>query len=254
MDFFEVTNVHLPELNENERKIFDYIVHNMGSVSGMNIRELAQNCYVSTTTIVRFSKKLGFQGYREFTDSIRFTLHNMDKTELPDVLWKREYSEEYIKNIIESIRVISQEKIDRFRAALKSGTSIYFYGSGLNREAAHYAYRVFTAIGYCTYFPEEEYEIKSMLTHMKNEDILFLFSITGEDTDVINIVESANIKCKPFVTSITWSGNNVLQNISDLDFYIFADQLQFNGINLTSRISMIAIVEMLAYSLIAKRK
>lgn len=251
MDFFEQINKHLPELNGNERKLFDYVVHNIHQAAEQSIREMARANYVSTTTIVRFVKKLGFDGYREFSNSIKLAVHSMDKTDIPSVIWKKEYSEEYLKNILESVRVISAAMMDRFRAALKANGAIYFYGDGLDREAAHYAYRLFTSMGYITYFPTDEYEVNSMLTHLKDGDILFLFSLSGESEGAIKIVEQARLRCAPVVASITWSGNNALQNLSDLDFYMFADQIIYRGYNLTSRISMIAIIEMLAYHMIA---
>lgn len=250
MDFFEQTNSHLTTLNENERKIFEYVVHHIHDIKDMNIRTIARNCYVSTTTIVRFVKKLGFAGYREFTESIRLACYTLNKTELPEVLWKRKYSEEYLKNIIESVRVVTQQQIERFAGYLKDNPTIYFLGDGLNREAARYAHHLFTSLGYHTSFPQEPYEIKAQLKRMKDKDILFAFSLDGEDKGIIEIIEQANLKCKPITVSITWSGNNMLQNLSDLDFYIFADHVVYDGIDLTSRVSMIAIIEMLAYSLI----
>ena len=254
VDFFEQVNSHLPELNVNERKLFDYVVHNIRQMVDCSIRQMAQDNYVSTTTIVRFVKKLGFEGYREFSNSIRVAVHSMDKTEIPQVFREKQYKEEYLKNIMESMRVLPLDTVERFRTALSCAKNIYFYGDGLDRDAAHYAYRLFTSMGYCTYFPADNYEVSSMLAHISDGDILFLFSLTGESEGAIEMVENSKLRCRPLVASFTWSGNNTLQNLSDLDFYMFADKLTYNGYNLTSRVSMIAIVEMLAYYIIATEK
>lgn len=251
MDFFEQSNQHIPELNENEHKIFEYVVRNIHSVKDMQIRVLAASCFVSTTTIVRFVKKLGFEGYREFIESIRLTCHTMENTHLPEVLWRRSYSEEYLKNIIESVRVIGQEKIEKFRRCLSSSPSMYFFGTGLDREPAHYAYRLFTSMGYYTYFPTEEYEIQSTINQLRDNDILFLFCLEGEDKEVIRLVESARMHCKPIIVTVTYSGNNLLQSMGDIDFYVFTDRVCYKNLDLSARISMIAIAELLAYSLIS---
>lgn len=251
MDFFEQANQHIGQLHENEQKIFEYVVRNIHAVKDMPIRELAGNCFVSTTTVVRFTKKLGFSGYREFTDSIRLACHTMDDTTLPEVLWRRSYSEEYLKNIIESIRVISQEKINRFRVAAEKQRTIYFYGSGLDREPAHYAYRLFTSMGYYTYCPVEDYEVQSAVNQLRDGDILFLFSLSGEDREVIKMAENARLRCTPVIATVTQSANNPLQSISDIDFYVFTDQVRYKSLDLSARISMFAISELLAYSMIA---
>lgn len=250
MDFFEQTNQHVSRLNENERKLFEYVVRNIHMVKDMNIRTMAGNCYVSTTTVIRFVKKLGFVGYREFSDSLRATSYSLNHTELPEVFWRRTYSEEYLKNIIESVRVVSQEQVEQFVGYVKENPIIYFLGNGLSGEPARYAYHLFTALGYYTYLPTQRYELQSTLHQMKDGDVIFAFSFTGEDKSIIEMIEQANLRCKPVVVSVTRAGNNIVQNLSDLNFYVFSDQATYNGLDLTSRISMIAIVEMLAYGLI----
>lgn len=254
MEFFEQANQNVTKLNENEKKIFEYIVRNIHEVQDMQIRILAERCYVSTTTIMRFAKKLGFAGYREFTEALKVSCHMMDSTEVPAVLWKKEYSEEYLKNIIESVRVISGSTVGKFRKALENGARIYFYGTGMDREVAHYAYRMFTSLGCRTSCPQDEYEVISVLQQIKDEDVLFVFSLSGKDVKCIQFIEKARLNCKVTVASLTQSANNPIQAISDLDFYVFADNVKYKNADLTSRISMIATVELLVYSLIPKDK
>ena len=203
---------------------------------------------------MRFAKKLGFAGYREFVQALKVSCHTMDSTEVPEVLWKKEYSEEYLKNIIESVRVISGKTINRFRQSAELGGTIYFYGNGMDREVAQYAYHMFTAMGYHALCLRESYEISAALQQLKDEDILFVFSLSGKDVDCIRLIEKARLKCNPVVASLTQSANNPIQSISDLDFYVFVDQIKYKNEDLTSRISMIATIELLAYSLISKQK
>ena len=252
MNFYEQANAHLADLNINERKLFDYVTHNIQTISQKSIREVAQDNFVSTTTIIRFVKKLGFDGYRAFTDSIKITVENMGQTDIPAVFHRKEYSEEFIKNIIETVRVASDKTMNEFyRTVSRENTAIYFYGEGLDREVAHYAYRRFTSMGFLTYFPSDEYEVRSVLTHIHDNDVLFLFSLSGETPGAIHIVEQTMLKSRPTVVSITWSGNNTLQNLSDLDFYVFVDQMTYKGFDMASRVSMIALVDLLTAHIIA---
>ena len=100
MDFFERINSNLPNLNVNERKLLDYVVRNIQSMPKKSIRQVAQENFVSTTTVLRLTKKLGFDGYRDFSDAIKIALHNTNETNIPNIVWRKEYSEEYLKNII----------------------------------------------------------------------------------------------------------------------------------------------------------
>lgn len=254
MDFFEIANQNLSKLNNNERILFEYVVQNIHSVQDMSIRTFAENCYVSTTTIIRFVRKLGFDGYRHFTNVLRVTCHSMDEHVIPGILEKNTYSEEYLKNIIESVRVLTQKDINLFISCLQKDVTIYFLGCGLSKVTAYYAYYIFTVMAYKTYLPQQSFEIDSMLKNIQDNDVIFVFSISGDSPEIINIIERAHMKCKPIVASITWSGNNLLQNLTDIDFYVFSDQVKYNNTDITSRISMIAIVELIAYNLISTLK
>lgn len=97
MDFFEHVNENLSALNRNERKLLDYIIRNIREVAGKSIREVAQDNYVSTTTILRLTKKLGFNGYRDFSDSLKIALYTRKETKVPRAIQRDGYSEEYLK-------------------------------------------------------------------------------------------------------------------------------------------------------------
>lgn len=254
MEFFEQANQHVTELNENEKKLFEYVVRNIREVQDMQVRLLAEKCFVSTTTVVRFTKKLGFAGYREFTEALKVTCHMMDSTEVPEVLWKKEYSKEYLQNIVESVRVISGRTIESFRKAVEKSQTICFYGVDMDHEVAHYAYRMFSALGYHVVCPREEYEITASLRQMKDDDVLFIFSLNGKDRKCVDFIEKARLQCKPVVTTLTQSANNVIQSLSDIDFYVFVDHIKYKNADLTARISMFATTELLAYSLISSNK
>ena len=58
------------ELKPTEMAIYNYINANLDKVIYMRIRELADATYVSTTTILRFCKKFGCQGYADFKSQL----------------------------------------------------------------------------------------------------------------------------------------------------------------------------------------
>lgn len=45
----------------------------MPQVKDMSIRAISRECFVSTTTMFRFVRKLGFEGYSDFINYIRLT-------------------------------------------------------------------------------------------------------------------------------------------------------------------------------------
>lgn len=56
----------IQSLNELELSVYEYVIQHKTAIPYMRIRELAGEVHVSTTTILRFCKKLGCDGYNEF--------------------------------------------------------------------------------------------------------------------------------------------------------------------------------------------
>ncbi|PAK36745.1 hypothetical protein CHI08_23715 [Peribacillus simplex] len=55
-----------PSFNELECSLYGYISKNTKKVAYMRIRELADETHVSTSTILRFCRKVDCAGYSEF--------------------------------------------------------------------------------------------------------------------------------------------------------------------------------------------
>ncbi|MCB0044803.1 MAG: MurR/RpiR family transcriptional regulator [Caldilineaceae bacterium] len=62
---------HYSQLSRSYLKIADYIMTNYFDVSFMTAAQLAETVGVDTTTIVRFSQRLGFSGYPDLLTNIR---------------------------------------------------------------------------------------------------------------------------------------------------------------------------------------
>jgi len=56
----------LPSLPEQERRVGDYVLEHPHETVSASITRLASGCQVSNTTVSRFCRRLGAQGYRQF--------------------------------------------------------------------------------------------------------------------------------------------------------------------------------------------
>ena len=74
----------IQSLNELELSVYEYIMQHKNSVPYMRIRELASEAHVSTTTILRFCKKMGCDGYTEFKLKLKENLGQQDITQIPE--------------------------------------------------------------------------------------------------------------------------------------------------------------------------
>ncbi len=250
-DFYTICNESINKLNSSDQKLLDYVLKNIRKVKDMSIRELAKECYVSTTTIVRFVQKIGFKGYRDFTDLIRFTIMNENDDIVPTSFRKGDYMGDYVLNVVETLRVLSQDQMKSLIQMLKGCKNIYFSGYGLSREAARYAYHLFTAVGLNCIFPQEDYEIERLPEKIGSDDVLFVISLSGDHSKTIRIMENVLSNVRPNIVSITRAGSNMIEIMSDYNFYFFNNEFSYNQVDLTSRIGMFSIIDMLVYNYVS---
>lgn len=100
-------------LNEAELCVYNYVVKNMKHVLNLSVRELADEAHVSTATVMRFCKKMGFSGFSELKYKIRETMEQQEtikNEEANSVIEYVEYikSKEYSDNIKKAAELIKR--------------------------------------------------------------------------------------------------------------------------------------------------
>ena len=247
MDFYEQTSANVPKLSTTEHNIFNYIIKNMHLVKNMSIRELAAACFVSTTTLLRFVRKLGFHGFTDFVEAVRQTEMESRKIQIPNIVHDDNYRDSYLKNVVEAVKVISDDKIEAFHTIMGRYPHIFILADGLSREVGRYFSRLLITVGYNVEMPMEEFETASVMRRVKRDDVLMILSYTGENQTIIHQIERIFAISTPTIISFTRADNNTIQNMSDLNFYVFADEINYQGQDVTSRCGMIAVMETLMY-------
>lgn len=252
MNFFDIVGPHLKELSGNEYKLFDFVVKNMDQVNGKSIREVASLCFVSTATFLRFVRKLGFSGYSEFTTVIKFTLMNHnEETSNPFTVPQTSYRNEYTKNIEETIRVLKDEQIKRIADKLAEHPDIFLFAKDTTKHLTEYIKYLYSMSGFNVIFPQDKDYRRLAEQQINNHSLVFIMTFNGENSEFIKLINNLIREGRtPMVVSITGADNNTIQNLSDVNFYLFTDEITVNQTDIGSRISVIAIMELILYQYI----
>jgi len=254
MDFFDATKETVRKLNQTERQLFDYVVKNMDEVKEMTIQKFAASWLVSATTIFRFTQKLGFSGYADFINSLLVTSHNKQNAVLPDVVVARGYSEEYLKNAMEAVRVMSPQHVEGVMSILERQPDIYVLTDNNTHSIGQYCERLFIGLGFHAYFPEAAYQMQNLANHISSQDMIIALSYSGQDPVLIDFIQRVFLRGRPYLLSITRADNNTLESLSNANFYVFAENIRLHGVDLTSSVPMLMILELLTYEYINRTK
>lgn len=141
---------------ERECEIADYILRNCEAVLKMTTRELAGETFTSATVIVRFVKKIGYDGFQDFklhllTDLKESQFERVEVERKEHILSLiNKISSLHEKSLFETKEMLSAEtleKIEKIQTAFKKYNVIDFFGFDANRAIGEYASHNFIQAG-----------------------------------------------------------------------------------------------------------
>ncbi len=128
----------IASLNNLEMMVYHYVIKNRDKVMYMTIRELADAAGVSTTTVMRFCRKLNCDGYSEFR--VRFKLY-LEQNEPQQANFGA-------SEIISFFKSVNNDEFDQLLDdavdIILSSERIIFVGAGTSGSLAKYGARFFS--------------------------------------------------------------------------------------------------------------
>jgi len=132
----------LAEGSASNRAIADYLLRNQVRVTALGVEELAEACAVSTATISRFARDLGFKNYAAMRGAVAETLQSMlqpveklrstiarKATATSPALESLSYAE---AAITATSRALAGAQLDSIGAVLTKAGTVYVMGFGLS--------------------------------------------------------------------------------------------------------------------------
>lgn len=212
MNPIERINLNIKNFTKSESEIADHIIKNPFFVVQMPIVELAKKISTSKSALIRFSQKIGYNGFSEFKfDLSRYLVSsNQDEPNNKILSIVSDYAE-YINRIGTMISIKDLSYIAN--SILKSKKIKIF---GINRtsfSALQLKYRL-AKIGFDSEALSDIYLMNDCASMLNEHDLCIIFSITGSKNiylDKINILKEN--KCK--IILISMEPNNPLKNYCD---------------------------------------
>ncbi len=230
----------IKSLNDLELMVYEYIVKNPDKVKYMRIRELASEVHVSTSTILRFCKKMGCGGYAEFKLQFREHLNPKNQAQIQDD----------ISEVIDFLKKTSSEefenKLDFLAEIIFEADNVFLVGSGMSGIVAKYGARYFSSMGkFCLYIDEPHYPTESQFI---DNSFVIVFSVSGESRDTIGHVTRFKEKnCR--ILSITNTENCTFAKLSDYNIAYYVTYMKLKDYDVTTQLPAISIVERLGKKL-----
>ncbi|MCY8932420.1 MurR/RpiR family transcriptional regulator [Bacillus atrophaeus] len=211
MSLEELINQHYNKLNDNDFYILKYILNHKHTCYLLGINDLAKECSVSRSSILRLSQKLGFSGYSEF----RVYLKWEDQPEEGESL----SFEKLLDDIEANLKFLKTKDMTEMCRLIDEAERIFVYGSGTAQTTcARELQRMFVSRHRYLILIQDKIEFDTMLDDFKGNDLFIIISLSGETPELIPQARILSAKGIPFI-SITNLKNNVLAQTTPYNLY-----------------------------------
>ncbi len=185
-------------LSRAEQRVARWVLEHPQQAASATLAEVASNCGTSEPTVIRFCRRVGLRGFREFTRRLTETLSQPVSNIHRDLNAADTASDAASKVLDASIRAmielrgqLSSMPIDAAVAAMSSARQIAFVGLGASGHVASDACQKFFRLGLpCTALTDTP----TILQHSsiaQPSDVLIFASQTGLAVELVRAAEMA---------------------------------------------------------------
>ena len=185
--------------------VYNFVIKNRDAVMYMTIRELAEAAGVSTTTVLRFCRKLGCDGYSEFR--IRFKLYLSQE--------EPQQANFGASEIISFFKSVNNQEFDQLLDhavdIILNSERVIFVGASTSGSLAKYGARFFSNVGkFSNHIDDPYFPVNN---DMAKNALAIVLSVSGETPEIIRFASQFSLHhCK--VMSITSNDNSSLTKLS----------------------------------------
>lgn len=248
-------------LGETERVVADFFLKEPDVVLKYNIRELAEKLYISPATIVRFCKHLGFEGYREFRQSLIYELAmyaKSDKQEYNDItrgdsidIITEKIISKNIRSLIETEKLLDMQKVNKCVDLILNASNIILFGMGASQSVAKDAYLKFLRLGKNCFTVEDWHAQLLMAKNSTETDVGIVITYSGETVEMVKCVQALKENRTPII-AITRFAPSTISSIATYVLYVSAGESVFRSGAISSRIAQLCMIDIL-YTAFASR-
>ncbi|MGL5756452.1 MAG: MurR/RpiR family transcriptional regulator [Paraclostridium sp.] len=238
---------------DREKLIAKYLLSNKESIINLSAKEIGDLTNTSAATLIRFSKKLGFNSLNEMKLNLSMSINESKentgfeyidkKLEITDIIYG-------IKNSIDAVmdktvKLIKEEDLEKAIDILIKAKNIYIYSVGVSGLVGmDFYYKLSRINKRCIAHTDTHLQITSSIL-MEEGDVAVAISYSGSTKEVIKCVENANKNKVPVISITKASVNNLLESMSDITLKVPYVEKSLREGAMSSRISQLAVIDML---------
>lgn len=214
------------KFSPSEEHLIQYINAHSDDIPALSIVSLSEVANVSTATIVRTMKKLGYEGYTSFKHEMKHTTNT--SFEILDQV-DQEIKQAILKNeqeVTRTIDMLDSPSIEDAVQKIHSAKRIYIFARGFSELLGKEMMLKLQLSGKYCEMHDDPNIIKIISTRLAQDDLAIFISLNGETAELIQA--SQNCVANDVTTlSITANEFGTLSRYSDILFVGYKSPISF---------------------------
>ena len=239
----------LPNLAVAERQVADWVLQFPDQVIHASMAQVARQCGVSDTTVLRFCRAAGFNGYTDLKLSIardqasptQIIHDDITEGDDPATIARKVFLSQ-IQTLYDTLEVLNAEALSRAADLIVAAERIFIIGVGTSNPIVHEAYNKFFRLGLNVHAQTDSYLQLMEAALVGPETLVIAISHSGSSVDpVITLEEARRNGAKAIV--ISGNADSPLTKLADVTLLAVSQETRAEAI--ASRIAQMTIVDAL---------
>jgi DNA-binding MurR/RpiR family transcriptional regulator len=260
MSVLKVIRAKLDSMTDGEREIGQFIIDDPERMVRLSSAELAAATGRSQSSVVKFSQKIGYDGYQQLklavtrakaqewrvpTGMIHGTIDQGDSF----VTMQQKLVASKVSAMQQTMQVNSEETVQKAVDALVAARRIHLAGVGASSLVARdFSYKLLK-LGLMALIDSDTHIQIANAASMTGEDVLFAISQSGATLETVRLADVAK-KCGATVITLTGLHQNRLSELADVALSTVADEERVRSSAITSRDAQFAVMDLIFLLLI----
>lgn len=261
MSVLKVIQAKLDSMTDAERQIGQFIIDDPDRMVELSSAELAAATGRSQSSVVKFSQKIGYDGYQQL--KLAVTKAKAQEWRVPSgmihgtieagdnfVTIQQKLVASKVSAMQQTMQVNAEEAVMQTVTALASARRIHLAGIGASSLVARdFSYKLLK-LGLMVLMDRDPHVQMANAASLGSQDVLFAISQSGGNNETIRLAELART-CGATVITLTGLHGSRLSQLADIQLHTVADEERVRSSAITSRDAQLAICDLVFLLLIA---
>ncbi len=246
------------DMGKAERRVADWLLSHPGEVLPFAIRELATACDTSEATIVRFSRRLGFNGYQELKLSLaseaekRIIAPNITAEDSCFDVFEKICNDAYL-SLERTKKTLSAPGMAAAADAIAAAGRVVLIGLGSSASVASDASdKLLRACCNSASYGDTHMQTIAV-SRLLPGDVLIGISHSGSSKDIVDAMRIAKERGATTI-SITSKERSPITRQSDIVLLTDTEEVRHSSLGLSSHLSRLLVLDALCYRVVYKNE